>query len=133
MATAYDTWLEGNCGIDAAEEAREEAIAERTKTLVAQRTADLEHVRAGIEDLMLLERADQLERALARFYVAFDAAQTDAGMAEAARELFRTLSPTVLQRIREDAETDAAAEYDRLQADMAEARAEARALAREYA
>lgn len=35
MATAYDTWLEGDCGIDDAEEARDERAAE-----LAQRYAN---------------------------------------------------------------------------------------------
>ena len=45
MASAYDTWLEGDCGFDAREAAREERVTE----LVAEYAADPEKVKEADE------------------------------------------------------------------------------------
>lgn len=45
MASAYDSWLEGNCGFDAREAAREERVTE----LVAEYAADPEKVKEADE------------------------------------------------------------------------------------
>ena len=45
MASAYDTWLEGNCGFDAREAAREERVTQ----LVSEYAADPEKIKEADE------------------------------------------------------------------------------------
>lgn len=111
MPTSHDHWLETRADDEAAEmreEAREEWIAERAEQLTAERLKD-----AGrVKDALSYGAGDLIEFSLASFFLAFDAAQTDAEMARAALALFRTMTPNVEGRIYEDAKEDATKEFD---------------------
>lgn len=91
---------------------RDAWIADRATQLTAVRLRDEGQVNSALSELFTIGAGDALENALTRFYLAFDEAQTDAAMAEAGLAFFRSLQPTVESRIREDAESDAAGEFD---------------------
>ena len=111
MPTSHDHWLETRADDEAAEmreEAREEWIAERAEQLTAERLKD-----AGrVKDALSYGAGDLMEFSLASFFLAFDAAQTDAEMAQAALALFRTMAPNVDGLLYEGAKEDATREFD---------------------
>lgn len=108
MATAHDSWLEGTCGVDPREDARDEFVAERTKELIAERLADEDQVADAISEFIGYEDdGERLLKSMARFRAAFDIAQTDCGMAEAGVALFREITAVATARIKRDAESDA--------------------------
>ena len=104
-AAAYD-----NASPDDYEDARDEAIAERTEELVKERLADDKHVQDAIADALANDYDDVFASALRRFYIAFDEADTNDRMADAGYSLFRDLKQYVEPAIRSDAESDALAE-----------------------
>lgn len=111
MPTGHDHWLEPSAADEAAEmreEARGEWIAERAEQLTAERLKDPDRVK----DALSYGAGELMEFSLASFFIAFDAAQTDADMAHAAMALFRTMTPNVEARIYEDAKEDATREFD---------------------
>lgn len=111
MATAYDGWKEGNCGVDSRDDARDEFVAERTKELIAERLADERQVADAVSEFIGYEDdGERLLESLARFRAQFDLATTDCGMAEAGLPLFREITAVATARIRRDAESDATSE-----------------------
>ena len=115
MATAYDTWLEGDCGVDEAAEAREERIDARTEELVAEMADDEAKVLEAVEDINTLGFDGFLDRAVRDFLTSYRAAPDRAEpVAECARSLFDRLWPTVEAYMRREASTEAEAEEDRL-------------------
>lgn len=116
MPTAYDTWLDRSAADeagDAYEEYRDEWIADRAEELMAVRLRDAGQVKAALGDFFTVDAEDQLETALARFYLAYEEADIDAQMAEAAKVLADTLRPTVEGRIRDESRSDASTEFHR--------------------
>ena len=112
MASAYDNWLEGNCGVDDAEEARRERVAERRDELVAERMADVQAVSDALDELIGEDYDDDrvVQGCVARFLVRAAAGEVD----EAAAELFRDLRPVIKARIHDEAERLAESEeFDR--------------------
>ena len=112
MASAYDNWLEGDCGVDDAEEARRERVAERRDELVAERMADIEAVTDALDELIGEDYDSDrvVQGCVARFLVRAAAGEVD----EAAAELFRDLRPVIKSRIYREAEKQAGSEeYDR--------------------
>ena len=114
MASAYDNWLEGDCGVDDAEEARRERVAERRDELVAERMANPEAVGAAIGEWIGEEYSDVFELLLGNFVTQFDAANTDADMAAVGANLWRSLRQVAKARIHDEAERMAESEeFDR--------------------
>ena len=112
MASAYDNWLEGNCGVNDAEEARRERVAERRDALVAERMADIEAVTDALDELIGEDYDSDrvVQGCVARFLVRAAAGEVD----EAAAELFRDLRPVIKARIHDEAERLAESEeFDR--------------------
>lgn len=112
MASAYDNWLEGDCGVDDAEEARAERVAERRDVLVAERMASREAVTDALDELIGEDYdSDRVVQGyVARFLVRAAAGEVD----EAAAELFRDLRPVIKARIYREAEKQAESEeFDR--------------------
>lgn len=112
MSTAYDNWLEGDCGVDDAEEARRERVAERRDELVAERMADIEAVTDAMDELIGEDYDGDrvVQGCVARFIVRAAAGEVD----EAAAELFRDLRPVIKARIHDEAERMAESEeFDR--------------------
>lgn len=112
MASAYDNWLEGDCGVDDAEEARAERVAERRDELVAERMANIEAVTDALDELIGEDYDSDrvVQGCVARFLVRAAAGEVD----EAAAELFRDLRPVIKARIYREAEKQAGSEeYDR--------------------
>lgn len=101
---------------DDAEEARQEAIGERADELVAERMADDKRVQDAIADALGDDYDDRFASLLRRFFIAFDAAQTDDRMADAGNSLFSELRPHIESAIRADALLDAEAEQARFEA-----------------
>lgn len=116
MATAYDNWLESDCGIDDASEARAEAVSERAAQLTAERLTNEPRVIEAISDYSA-EHYETLDAVLARFVISFAAAASNEAMAEAGKALRDVLAPAVVAFIRRDAETDAEDEQARLESD----------------
>lgn len=112
MASAYDNWLEGDCGVDDAEESRRERVAERRDELVAERMADIEAVTDALDELIGEDYDSDrvVQGCVARFIVRAAAGDVD----EAAAELFRDLRPVIKARIHDEAERMAESEeFDR--------------------
>ena len=112
MASAYDNWLEGDCGVDDAEEARRERVAERRDELVAERMANIEAVTDALDELIGEDYDSDrvVQGCVARFLVRAAAGEVD----EAAAELFRDLRPVIKARIHDEAERMAESEeFDR--------------------
>ena len=112
MASAYDNWLEGDCGVDDAEEARRERVAERRDELVAERMANIEAVTDALDELIGEDYDSDrvVQGCVARFLVRAAAGEVD----EAAAELFRDLRPVIKARIYREAEKQAESEeFDR--------------------
>ena len=124
-AAAYDN----ASAYDDAEEARDEAIAERTDELFRERMADDTRVQDALQDMLGDDYDDFFAATLRRFFIAFDAAQTDAGMADAGYALFLDLKPGIERRIRDDASSDANHEQIVAENEAAEARDFARGVA----
>lgn len=103
---------------DDAEEAREEAIAERADELTAERMSDGKRVLDAICDALNGDGDLAIPEALRRFFIAFDEAQTDDRMADAGNSLFRDLRQFVEPLIRADAKQDAEAEQARFEANV---------------
>lgn len=103
---------------DDAEEARQEAIDERAQDLVAERMSDDKRVLDAICDALNGDGDLAIPEALRRFFIAFDAGQTDDRLADAGNSLFRDLYQFVEPLIRADAETDAEAERARFEANV---------------
>ena len=104
--------------IDDAEQAREEWIYERTNELIAERMQSFPRVVEAIADMD--DEADSVCEALALFVTAWEAEPARSGsekFAQFGARLWRTMWPLVEPRLRDDAEVDAAAEYDRMQRD----------------
>lgn len=106
----------GCASCDDAEEARQEAIAERANELIAERMSDDKRVQETICDAIGNDCDDAFASELRRFFVAFDAAQTDDRMADAGNALFIFLRQQVRPRIRADAMPEAQAEQSRFEA-----------------
>ena len=103
---------------DEAEEERQEAIDERTDELVAERMSDDKRVLEAICDALNGDGDLAIPESLRRFFIAFDAGQTDDRLADAGNSLFRDLYQFVEPLIRADAETDAEAERARFEANV---------------
>lgn len=114
MATAYDSWKEGNCGVDAREAARDEFITERTEELTQQRLTSTVSVAESAAQFTTEELSTFAEASIAKFFVAAHAAKgVERPLANAAYELLRDIGPTIEAHIRRDAESDAASEADK--------------------
>lgn len=110
-------------GIDDAEEARDEAIAERAAELVSQRIKQDEPVEAAITYMQSQDEDGWISAALRRFFVAVESTDADHLIAYAAVDLWRDLRPGIAADLLSDAQTDAAKEYDAFHAeDGSEAR-----------
>lgn len=101
---------------DNAEEARQEAVDKRAQDLIADRMSDDKRVQEAICDALGNDCDDAFAPELRRFFTAFDAAQTDDGMADAGNALFIFLRQQVRPRIRADAMLEAQAEQARFEA-----------------
>lgn len=118
MATGYDHWKAGDFDRDV-----DDAIAERAEALTAERLTDDKRVQDAIADALGNDYDDVFPACLRRFYIAFDAAQTDIEMADIGLQLFRSLQPSVEGAIREDAYADAVIEHGQNEADGEESQA----------
>ncbi|KAF1698329.1 hypothetical protein CSC62_05315 [Pseudoxanthomonas jiangsuensis] len=133
MPAAYDTWLDRSAADEAADEAderREEWIAERTAELTAARLREDEPVQEALDALLADDYDSRISAALRRFLLACANTPSDRSRDAAALELESFLRPNVEARIRDDAESDAAAEFDRAERNAptaADARMEAAA------
>lgn len=122
MATAYDNWKLDN-GIDDADEARDEWIAERAAEMVSQRIKQDEPVEAAITYMQSQDEDGWIAAALRRFFIDVEATDDDSLIATAACNLWRDLRPHIAADLLSDAQTDAAKEYDAFHAeDGSEAR-----------
>ncbi len=118
MATAYDTWKTTDDRISAREQARAEFVAERTTELTEQRLKNEGLVADALsEHIGYEEGGEALLKSLARFRSAYHLAQTDCGMAEAARLLALELDEAAKGPIARDAGTDA--EHEAFKAEQA--------------
>lgn len=104
------------------DDARDEAIAERTDELYCERIRDDERVQDVFAEMLANDSDDFFPANLRRFFRTFADAQTNDAMAEAGLALFRDLQPTVESNIREEAQRDAEREQDKIESDAAEAR-----------
>lgn len=116
MATAYDTYKLDN-GIDDADEARDEWIAERTEELVGQRITQDEPVEAAITYMQSQDEDGWIAAALRRFFIDVEATDDNSLIATAACNLWRDLRPGIEHDIRGDAYSDAEKEYDAFRAE----------------
>ena len=111
MATAYDAWKLDN-GIDEAEEARDEWIAERAAELVSQRITQDEPVEAAITYMQSQDEDGWIAAALRRFFIDVEATDDNSLIATAACNLWRDLRPGIAADLLSDAQTAAEKEYD---------------------
>ena len=115
MPTAYDTWLEGDCGYDdaaaARDEAREEYILEHTPEAAKLLMVEPDFAWTAMADLSNEVLCDFAED-LGRFFEGYHAGNTDAELAQAGYALYRTLKPYVEDAALEQAKLDVAAQYD---------------------
>ena len=114
MATAYDAWKLDN-GIDDAEEARDEWIAERANELMSEWARDMRRVDDALEIAMDDGNLPDIRAAIAIFHSVVEAKSGNDthGLAAAAVELWRSLTPHVDAGMKDAAETEATDEYDR--------------------
>jgi len=118
MATAYDHWKTTDDRISAREQARAEFVAERTAELTEQRLKNEDLVADALsEHIGYEEGGEALLKSLARFRSAYHLAQTDCGIAEAARLLALELDEAANGPIARDASTDA--EHEAFKAEQA--------------
>ena len=118
MATAHDHWKTTDDRISDREQARAEFVAERTAELTEQRLKNEDLVTDALsEHIGYEEGGEALLRSLARFRAAYHLAQTDCGIAEAARLLALELDEAAKGPIARDASTDA--EHEAFKAEQA--------------
>lgn len=119
-----------NMSPDEDDEQRDDEVARIAAGLTVVRMKDERLVREALEAIDDGESQDQVLTAMAAFTVRFSEANTDASMAQAGLDLWRTLYANAHAAILADAESDAAEQYDRACAqswqDAAEARHESR-------
>ena len=133
MPTAYDTWLEGDCGIDAAEEARDEArdeFIEDNAPALAEKLIGSEGFCEGVfrHDLSDDDKDWVLTHA-ARFVEAMEnAPDTEADLAAIAVRYWREMRRFALAAAMDQAKQEAGDAFDKEEAawtaeDGSEARA----------
>ena len=107
MATKYDTWL-----TDVPYDAEGEWVAERAEELVGEMAADEKAVTEALDNACgFTDYSDRFTSDLARFFIAYDHAETNDAGARAADDLFRALHPHVIGQIASEAHTKAALEW----------------------
>lgn len=112
---------------EAAEEARDQRIADLMPPIIARLMCEPEFCASAASELFG-DPVESLMQSAGRFYARFNDANTNGGMAQAGHDLWRDLKPYMMDAARDAAETEAAAEVDRLDSldrdDAAEARAQ---------
>lgn len=127
MSTSYDTWLEGNCGIDDAEEARGEAIEARAAELAAGLIGSEDFAWGALVDLGD-DAKNSILQDVGKFFERVNnlpGGHEGAIAAEAIR-LWRELHPTIEAAAKAQATEEATTELDKAEADMPSSAAEYR-------
>ena len=132
MPTAYDTWLEGDCGIDAAEEAREEAreeyIADNAPALAKKLIGSEDFCEGVFRHDLSDDDKDWVLTHAARFVEVMERVQDDdAHIAAVAVRYWREMRGFALAAAMDQAKQEAAADFERQEAAMPRTQAEYRA------
>lgn len=127
MSAAYDTWLEGNCGIDDAEEARGEAIEARAAELAAGLIGSEDFAWGALVDLGD-DAKNSILQDVGKFFERVNniTGGSDGQIADQAIWLFYELHPTIEAAAKAQAIEEATAEFDKAEADMPRSAAEYR-------